>query len=212
MAKKPTGAGRVTPPKPKEDHAELFITDFDSMMGAKVPVTDELRMCLDSVKAQRRDVALKERDAIQTRVQMTMVRAEAGQEVADLLAELEGKLVDAEAELEEASQEAASSTVVFALQAIGAVEMDDLMKGHAPTAEQQRDHQERKRRMGMPTNRDYLEYDPKTFPQALTSACTRSPAMTMAQADELWRSPKWSQGELASILAALWQVNQTVPS
>ncbi len=68
--------------------------------------------------------------------------------------------------------------------AMGAKAYDDLLGAHPPTAKQKKD--------GATFNVDSLA-------PGLLSECLVDPVLTVEQADELYRSPTWSAGEMGSL-------------
>lgn len=80
------------------------------------------------------------------------------------------------------------------LAAIGAKAYDDMLGANPPTAAQRKEQ---------------ATYNLDTFAPALISACAATPAMTVAQATELWTSDNWSRGELMELFLGCVEVNSS---
>jgi hypothetical protein len=88
---------------------------------------------------------------------------------------------------------------IVKMRSISAIDYDDLVSSYAPNR-QQRD-------LGM-------QYDPEKFQPALVAECMEQPTMTLDQATALYKNPKWSGGEFATLFLAaqrLCNVTMDVP-
>lgn len=74
--------------------------------------------------------------------------------------------------------------VTLKFQAISAKELDALSTKYKPTMDQKMEG---------------ARFNPDTFPPALIAACSVQPVMTFEEAKEIWESPEWSNGELATL-------------
>jgi hypothetical protein len=73
------------------------------------------------------------------------------------------------------------------LVAISAREYDDLLAGHPPTKEQEKDGQ---------------SYNGDTFGPALIAAVVADPKISVEQAGEIWTGETWSRGEIRDLFLA----------
>lgn len=98
--------------------------------------------------------------------------------------------------------------VTFVFRSIGRVAYRDLLLAHPATGEQRRDFETAQKRAGVaPHLIRKLPFNSDTYPPALIAACCVSPAMSEAEATELWESEDWGEGELSALFEAAQLVN-----
>ena len=83
------------------------------------------------------------------------------------------------------------SEVSVKLKALGSKAYDDLLGEHPPTPDQKRESQ---------------TYNVDTFAPALIAACATEPALTVAEAKQIWNSSEWSRGEVTELFIACVEV------
>lgn len=103
-------------------------------------------------------------------------------------------------EIEELRPQVAEFERCLIFKSIGRKPYEDLVAAHQPTDEQRKDA----KALGISED---LSHNPDTFPPALLAASGVAPAMTLAQASELWNSEKYSAGELALLFNTAQNVN-----
>jgi hypothetical protein len=123
--------------------------------------------------------------------------------------ELAGDLEAARIHLEETELLVLENSVEFKFRALGGDRMEKLTAEHQATPEQWTDFKRTLKRSGMSQNAN-LPYNHQTFPPALISESCISPVFTLEQAQELWDSDSFSQGERAAIFQAAWSVNAMI--
>lgn len=168
------------------------------VLDRKQPVQHRFRIALESkyaddVAAAEKAIEELDRDLRLGRITTEQYQLQGGG--------LHDKLDEARAAYEE-------NSVEFVAQALGRGQLDDLMKAHAPTAEQQAAFQELVANAPLAAKNGELAYNTETLPPALIAASLLEPKFTLAEADELWTSEAWSDAELATLMNACWAVNK----
>lgn len=115
-----------------------------------------------------------------------------------------------QAAIDAAQEEYDENSVKFTAKALGRRKLDELVKQHAPTEEQQAAFQELVKNAPLAAKNGELPYNTETLPPALLAAALVEPAFTLDEARELWDSDDWSDAELATILNACWAVNKMI--
>lgn len=191
MTKKKTAAG---PP-----------TTWAEFKALKRPVTDEMKLCADRALLQEaKELRARAEDA-DRRYRVILGIGE--QAPPEMVAKAEEALAEAQEAAEKAEAAADEVSMTFVFQAMGGHDLEELMKDHRPTPAQQKDYQEQQKAKGLPT-RDFLEYNPDTFPKHLIAGTLIQPEMSVEEAADMLVDPNFSQGELMAILTNAWNVNQ----
>jgi anion-transporting ArsA/GET3 family ATPase len=121
-------------------------------------------------------------------------------------------MIDLEAariRLEEATLLKDVHSVPFKFRALGGTRLEELQALHPPTEKQTKEFKAQLKAASMPQNAQ-LPYNSDTYPPALIAAACIEPTFTLEQAQELWTSENWSQGERIVIFQAAISVNNQV--
>jgi hypothetical protein len=99
--------------------------------------------------------------------------------------------------------------VDFVIRAVGRKAWKKLVDEYQPKPAQQDEYQARQRAAGIAErNVERLEYDPERFPAVCLAATFHDPALTIEEAQRLWDSEVFSDGELERIFAACMGINR----
>lgn len=177
------------PPKPPVTVADL--------LTVKKSLEDEVRICLDSATADRLLRAEKELN----RAKGIGVSFEGSSRLETL--------EEAQAEHEAAVAANDAATALLKLRAVPRWRLKELIEGHRPTQDQRAEYKAQLRALNLPANME-LEYNPETFPPVLIAETVIEPKMTVEEAEQLWNSDAWSDGELGQLLQACQAVNKIV--
>lgn len=188
-------------PKPTMDFNPTTLRLGDATAG-KVAVTDEVRISKDGRYA---DEAMQAARLTQA-AQRVLDQCEEGTEAYEAAnAEFE----KAGEEWEAAKELAKEHSVLFRARALGGRDLEDLMDAHLPTPAQNRAHQDKLKKQGIPAG-ERLQWNPETFPAAIISASLVHPLATVEEAQAFWDDPEWSRGETNRVLDLCYGVNQIV--
>jgi hypothetical protein len=104
----------------------------------------------------------------------------------------------AEVLLDEVIDRIKESSMQFTFRSISRKKLDKLLEDNQPSAKAKAKAEEAG---------EELNFDPDSFPPALIAATCISPELTLEEAQEIWESDDWTQGELLSLLGAAMTAN-----
>lgn len=196
MAKK-SETSRVTP---KKEKPKLSLAEA---MDLKEPVTESQTICLvgdlsDDVKAKFKLAQSAQRVA------------DASPAGTELREGLEEALAEAMSQYEAAQSLVDENSIEFVFRAIGNTALEELMAAHKPTPAQNKKLQQDLRDQGLSANSERLQWNPDSFPAVMLSAALAEPASTEEECKALWDDPRWSRGELNTLLNLAYGVNDVV--
>lgn len=162
---------------------------LDHLRSAKKPVVKTVVIPLDSELVDRYEKARSELEVLRIRVDANRER---DGDLIDKLDAAQDRYDALRAEMEE-------NSVEFKFHSIGRPAYEALLLQHPPTKEQK----EAARKVG-----ERAAYNADTFPPALLAASSFEPKMELHEAEEIWKSSDWNQGELMALFMAAVDCNQ----
>jgi len=187
----PKTTSRTTPAAPS------LVTMAD-ILAMKAPPTETVRICVDPALAKARDEAEQ--------------AAERAQGESDLLPnrdDLRQAATAARKAADAAKAAADAATVAFTFRALERPKLAALLKAHPPTAAEVQEYRDARKELGMPAIGS-PQFNADTFPPALLVASVVEPAMTLAEANQLWA--EWSEAETSALFTAAWNANGLIAS
>ncbi len=113
--------------------------------------------------------------------------------------EAKQRVESAESTLEEVTGRIRETGMKFTFRSISRKKLDAILEEHQPSKRQKAEAEEKG---------EDLNFDPETFPPALIAATCVDPELTIEEAEEIWESEDWTQGELLSLLGGAMAANQ----
>jgi hypothetical protein len=192
MTKPVKKTGRTTPKK-KPEPVEWTAEDI---LDAKKPHSGELAVCFDNELKAAAEAAAT-----------VLARAELRLQAKPGDPDRQAAYDEADTEATATQEAAAEISHVFKFTAIGRVRLREMIKANRPNAAEIREVQDERKRQGKPTTVT-PEFSLERFPPKLMAACMTDPPFTEDQAERLWLSENWSDGETDTLFVAIWNVNK----
>lgn len=177
--------------------------NFDEVMEAKKPHTQEVPIVLDSEWAERLQEAqqalvqaegsLKLRETVLESLRQ-LDDPEALRETTDQIREGIVERDAAQAKVDELRAQSATKMITFKLRGLAPFEVDDLIADHQPTPEQKA---EAKKNGAAPPR-----WNAETYAPAMVHAALVEPEWTVEQISAMWSSTKWNIAELTALYNA----------
>lgn len=158
------------------------MADIASILAAKRPTTGSVDIVLDPALADAYHEAAAAHD--EARAALRVSPDDAG---------LKKALRAAADALAVATDAVQPAVVTFSFRSLGKAEYAAIKDAHAPSEDQLESAKT------TPSLASMLYVDPDTFPQALVSACAVDPEIPLSDAEQMWKSPDWNDGELEEL-------------
>lgn len=169
---------------------------YDHLQSRKKSIIRKVTIPLDDELAERWQEITGRKEVSRLRLEMGIDNPEVRRQVVEDLA-------TATADEDALKEEMGDNVAVFKFKSLGGKKFGKMREKYPPSD----DHVAYAKSKGL-----VLDWNPDTFPPALLAACAVEPELTPEQAQELWESDEWSEGELNSLLEAALNANTQVRS